>query len=118
MPYIEQEARKELLDRPVMTIGELNYMMSLCIIGYVNKYDLSYATIHDIYNAMEIIRTGRDRYNNELAVTISNIPISDDSEITHKDVQLTAGLAWTEFYRRIAGPYEDLKARQNGDVYE
>lgn len=83
MPYIAQKRRGELAQVPNYntpeTAGELNYMLSLLVIQYMNQHGLSYKIINDIVGALESAKQ--------------------------------------EFYRRVAVPYEDLKRKENGDVY-
>jgi len=36
----------------------------------------------------------------------------------NRDMTSTVDCIWDEFYRRVAIPYEDIKCKENGDVYE
>lgn len=85
MPYISTERRPELL--PLLgehglgpkTPGELNFLITMLILGYQGYKTLSYQTINDILGALEGAKS--------------------------------------EYYRRVAGPYENTKIATNGDVY-
>lgn len=80
MPYIEMGIRESLEQgrKPVLT-GELNYVISKEIDGYITRKGLGYAAINDVLGVLVCIQL--------------------------------------EVYRRIAAPYEDKKARENGEVW-
>lgn len=81
MPYISPNRRREIIKGSIPeNSGELNYELTLDIIGYMDsKGGLSYKTINDIIGALEGCKL--------------------------------------EFYHRLARPYEDIKIKNNGDVY-
>lgn len=117
MPYISSENKKELCFRKVKTPGELNYMMTLCIKDYVNKYGLSYNTCFEVKKAMRRLENRLERDGHELVDIICSIQTTEDSELTHEEFSVTAAMAYDEFRRRVVDPYEDSKINQNGDVY-
>ena len=51
MPYIKKEDR--CLWKGAETPGELNYLITTDIIGYMERKGLSYQTINDIVGALE-----------------------------------------------------------------
>lgn len=88
MPYIAQERRRRY-EEAIAALGaaidvetpggDINYIITRLLIGWMRKRGLSYAVLADAVGVME-----------------------------------TAKL---ELYRRVAGPYEDRKIEENGDVY-
>lgn len=54
MPYINPDARQAIEDgcRPT-TPGELNYLLTLCLLDYVEDCGESYQTYNDILGALE-----------------------------------------------------------------
>ena len=81
MPYIDKNRRFALLNGliDVSTPGELNYRITMLLIGYLNIKGESYQTYNDILGALEGAKL--------------------------------------EIYRRKVSFYEDLKIKENGDVY-
>mgnify|MGYP001590167630 CR=1 FL=1 len=58
MPYIKREDRERLsfhwdADETIKTPGELNYLLTEMILGYLDDKGLSYQTINDIVGALE-----------------------------------------------------------------
>jgi len=55
MPYIHEDARGELdwADRHAETAGELNYMITVELVEYLDRKGLSYQVINDILGALE-----------------------------------------------------------------
>ena len=84
MPYIDQKDRQvfegaiQELTNIVMSPGELNYVITRLIHGYVNFHGIKYDYLNDVVGVLE------------------NAKI--------------------EFLRRVVGPYEDKKAKINGDI--
>ena len=81
MPYISKIRRDEMFegDPTPLTVGELNFLLTMVVKEYLNSKGLSYSTINDIMGALEGAKL--------------------------------------EFYRRVAGPYENNKITENGDIY-
>jgi hypothetical protein len=83
MPYItkEQQAKADLSCFHINPndSGELNYVLTLICLNYVNHRGHRYSTMNDIIGALEGCKM--------------------------------------EFYRRLVAPYEDVKVKENGDVY-
>ena len=53
MPYIDKTARDCVAQDGAETAGELNYLLTLQAIAYVERKGLSYATINDVLGALE-----------------------------------------------------------------
>ena len=58
MPYVDPDRRAELprleyAGNVCMTSGELNYMLTMVAIGYLERHGLRYETINDIIGALE-----------------------------------------------------------------
>ena len=58
MPYITKERRDALLDQegaacPILTAGELNFVLTTVIHEYLRQHITSYATINDVLGALE-----------------------------------------------------------------
>lgn len=53
MPYITEEARRELGDRGPKTAGELNYCLSLVIKQYIRENGLNYQNCNDVVGALD-----------------------------------------------------------------
>lgn len=87
MPYIKQEARKDLdnqiniLGYTIGNVGELNYVITRIVAQYL---DLQSLTLHykDLNEVIGVLECAKQ-----------------------------------ELYRRLAAPYEDEKIKENGDVY-
>lgn len=85
MPYIKAVDRpqfQQAVDNLISLVtvdGEVNYVISELIFGYLNKIGFNYTGINRVMGILNCVGA--------------------------------------EFYRRVAGPYEDEKAKQNGDIY-
>lgn len=80
MPYLNEGVRFSLTDgRLPMTGGELNYLISTMIDGFITRKGLSYSAINEAIGALECAKL--------------------------------------EIYRRVASPYEQKKALENGEVF-
>lgn len=56
MPYIKQEDRgavRPASKRPAETAGELNYQLTMLVIGYIEQHGLSYTHINDALGALD-----------------------------------------------------------------
>lgn len=60
MPYIQQKARDELINRPedrkIATAGELNFMLSRVIETYLDGNGRSYQSYNDIVGALDCLK--------------------------------------------------------------
>jgi len=91
MPYIKQENRQQIdeiielavtpfgIGSMLKDAGEINYVITQILLGYVEKMGVRYRHINEVMGAIECAKL--------------------------------------ELYRRLAGPYEDRKIEENGDVY-
>lgn len=55
MPYIDHEARVNILDMGYhpRTAGELNFVISQLVSGYIQREGLGYATINEVIGVLE-----------------------------------------------------------------
>lgn len=53
MPYITQEAKERVATTVPETAGELNFRLTMEIIGYLIMHGLSYQTCNDIVGALD-----------------------------------------------------------------
>ncbi len=96
MPYIKQEDRDRIMDK-IEGFGAIGDVTSI-IIDEINKPgELNYAITEMMKNYLE--RKG---------VSYTNM----------NEVIGVLECAKMELYRRMAAPYEDVKIKENGDVYD
>lgn len=53
MPYIQPEAKAELSERAPATPGELNYILTVFCLDYVENNKECYQTFNDVLGALE-----------------------------------------------------------------
>ena len=54
MPYIQPESRDSLIQsREAQSPGELNFLFTKDVVGYVERKGLSYQTINDVLGALD-----------------------------------------------------------------
>lgn len=89
MPYIKQAERGNMaqLLQPPKTTGQLNYLITVVCLAYMRGFNLEAGIPEDSVSYTAI--------NNVIGALES---------------------CKLEFYRRQAAPYEDDKARENGDI--
>jgi hypothetical protein len=111
MPYLKPDDRitTEANLSTVTTGGQLNYLVTLLIIG-AWKANPRYSTVHDLYKQLVL--------NPEKSTVLNKLNAAIPESMTRSDVYAAAALAFHEFYRRVASKYEDERAKENGDVYE
>ena len=117
MPYITQQQREELLSRPPIVVGELNYVIHLelfreyidetAIAAIIDTYlygrEASYTLYNSVMGVLECVY--REFHHRKphgfnlyyIAVAIQNVQ------------------EW--FYNKYLLPYETKKREENGDVY-
>lgn len=130
MPYITPKQRKQLLRRVPKTTGELNYLITLRLKRYIETFPrLSYDTFNFIVGVLDDVRAEmRQRswgyfHHDGLEKDIFRIiqsylhkwPVVTSHEL--KQVRGVLMCVMFELYRRVIGPYEDIKAKSNGDVF-
>ena len=86
MPYVDSLSREKylsILDEidalAILHPGELNYLITMICLSYIDDHGEQYQTFNDIVGALENAKQ--------------------------------------ELYRRVVVNYEDLKKKENGDVY-
>lgn len=123
MPYIKQEDRSKVLNIGIAnTPGELNYLLSHMVHNFVLRKGLSYATIVDvevsIHRVVEkCLGLKHTKKDNELVLQLFSV-LKRHEHIDEEVRLVTLGLVGAEFYRTVAGPYEDKKRLENGSVSE
>ncbi len=106
MPYIKQKDRKRIeKEKNIASFGELNYLIYREMVKQW-KLNSKYLTIHTI-----------KQWSNHISYLWGCLPDGVYYRGLNTDL-LTAGeLAFMEFYRRYAVPYENKAKKRNGDVY-
>jgi len=86
---------------------------------YIKKEQRNVVDAHVKKLADAIKETGKENRAGVLNYSVSCL-IHQLYELRYSEVNEAVGALECikqEYYRRIAGPYEDLKAKENGDVY-
>jgi hypothetical protein len=108
MPYINEEQRK-MVDHCVNDVV-------LCIkTTLINKDNVNTFKIEKTSNQEMLILCGVLNY------VITRLCAKLISDVSYPKIAMITGVLENvkqEFYRRLAGPYEDQKILQNGDVTE
>jgi cystathionine beta-lyase family protein involved in aluminum resistance len=80
MPYIKKEARTEISDgrRPLTTAGELNYAITVLLLGYTRVHGLSYQTLNEVVGVMEC---AKQEYYRRLAVPYEEMKILENGDL-------------------------------------
>jgi len=80
MPYIEEDRRKPLneLEATPQTAGELNYVITMSLIGYLHEHGLSYATINDIVGALE---GAKQEFYRRIAEPYENLKVMRNGDV-------------------------------------
>ena len=126
MPYIKQEKREAVKTEGAKDPGELNYILTFEIQEWLKQSDkISYnGHVHEIGVALERlielygpIKMPFSSQSTIEANLYTRILISDLVDC-RDDVRAVLRWCQSEFYRRVAVPFEDQKIKENGDVYE
>lgn len=139
MPYITIKARRRLDQTPdPLDAGELNYVITMLLQNHLAQHGLSYAAINAVLGALEEAKAdvyrrvalpyeehktpqrlrGGAELNDRLDKLLRRYPLQHG--VSHATLDAMLGAlegAKAEFYRRVAVPYEERKAAENGDVY-
>lgn len=81
MPYIPQDRRDALIDPSFTTIqtpGELNYVITMTLIQYVEQHGLSYQTINDI---MGVLSAAGWEFYRRIALPYENNKIAANGDV-------------------------------------
>ena len=111
MPYIKAEQRSLLSRQPlaIESVGDLNYLAFTKMVEIWNS-NKKYETVHKI---KKLVRSPDSTEEfGQLLYLVPKAAIGYDAE----DVKAAIELAFLEFYRRIVAPYENQKAKENGDL--
>ena len=90
MPYINQDRRDNLQEALEELVEKLNSLYGGCFPGDLN-YSISFLLLETL-----VRQTNYSNINNAIGML----------ECVKQ-----------ELYRRVAGPYEDIKAKENGDIF-
>jgi hypothetical protein len=113
MPYIPGSSRNILKDLTIHTdnVGDYNYLYTLAYLKvWLKEGNQRYKTIHALKKASLYPITLDEVNEVESRLTVTGVPI-EDREVARL-------LAFAEFYRRVAGEYEDLAIYKNKDLPE
>jgi hypothetical protein len=77
MPYISQEARKEVANIGPSNAGELNYAISMLLVDYWKKHE-NYQGINDIVGALE---GAKQEFYRRVAVVYENKKIFSNGDL-------------------------------------
>lgn len=88
MPYIAETLREKVspIGYPAHTVGELNFQITMIILGYVKHWGLSYSHINDVLGALEGAKL---EFYRRVAVPYENQKIEDNGDVY--PVELTQG---------------------------
>ncbi|MGD9724861.1 MAG: hypothetical protein AB7V39_00435 [Nitrospiraceae bacterium] len=119
MPHIPKSEYEPVRNGGMLpTPGRLNWLVSDTIIDYVNLRGLSYQTIHEVRVAIQELKMGS--MFTELASKIASALRSayPGHRMDVAEQEALFGNVWDEFYRVVAGPYENEAMNKNGNAYE
>ena len=88
-------------------VGDYNYLITSILDGFIIGDKVSYGKINTAIGIMDFV--SYDIF--PLVAFMDNIKDMISIRGVYRCVQL-------ELYRRLAGPYEDTKVEENGDVYK
>lgn len=117
MPYIKDERRAELkVGSSPRDGGELNYLFTLLVLYGYHKPEAFEKICDDYWSLSE------QRYKNinELGGAALNCALEFKRRGFHdkcREGLKALGEGYIDWYRKNAGPYEDTKILENGDVF-
>lgn len=132
MPYVDEAARARVkLDSSAESAfpknaGELNYLLTLSALRYLEQAPLNYQRINNVITALGATQRffGTRQADGLHAYTDDMTPLAAEfamialmARLPDGDTIGTIACMGLEFYRRVAVPYETRKAHDNGDVY-
>jgi len=86
---------------------------------YIKKEQRTVVDVQVKKLAEAIKSTGKENRAGVLNYSISSL-LKELYELRYSEVNEAVGMlecTKQEYYRRVAGPYEDIKIKENGDVY-
>jgi hypothetical protein len=121
VPYITAEARQKLATgQPATGPGELNYLVTMTVLEHVRRGGRQ----KDMVNALVTIIQQYEAYAGESYTTINAVvgvlhcarmELLRRTIVCGPEAALLKELA-TEYYAKVAAPYEDGKLAANGDL--
>lgn len=110
MPYLTDTDKMKLDEKPLeqWSAGDINYAVTNRAIARLMTMEVNYNNLQSVFHMIP-------KFAKEFADMI-------DCDCSEYDFYLrrfmgAADLARLEFYRRLIAPYEDMKIKENGDVY-
>lgn len=121
MPYIKYEDRTAVITtKKAKTLGELNFLLTYTIHDFVLSVGLSYDNIvlveKSIHRVVEKCLGLKQTKPDSPLTTKLFLILLGNKHIDEEDRLITLGLVGAEFYRVVAGKYEDKKRKENGSV--
>lgn len=123
MPYIKQDKRNKVREGFPEDNGDLNFLFFELFQNHFLTQGMRYQQVHEVLRAIEscklFIATGQNPYgltNDRLTLSTFDMIQKKMTGTQFGDVIGALEGAKLEFYRRIAGGYEDLAIIRNGDV--
>ena len=129
MPYIKKEDRIPVSRVGPTTEGELNYILTMDCISLLGKRGLSYGVLNNLIGALDhalasyLKGESKPPYISLDAQLFRAILVdyakrhSAPKYDVRDEVAGAVRCCQHELYRRIAVPYENIKIRENGDVF-
>lgn len=120
MPHIPKDEYEPVRNGGMLpTAGRLNWLVTDTIIDFINKEGLCYMAIDEVRVAIEELKAGvnlASQLTGAIRAALSKAyPTLVLSEPQRKAL---FGNVWDEFYRLVAGPYENEAMNRNGNAYE
>ena len=125
MPYIKQTKRSRLQVQPteIRDAGELNYMVTKAALRHVNNPDLN-KFLQDVRTFVIFYKQSTNLLNYQFSNDVVGALVCAGLELERRlgtsDAELLSIKLLTqarEFYKIYVAPYEDLKIKENGDVF-
>ena len=125
MPYVDKELRRKLEDERVVpsTAGELTYRLFMLALAAENRpyradAVAQVATVEQaiLNQVKEYVQHNGVRYQT-ICEAMGSLECTS-RELRRRKVRVEVNFRYLQglFYREVAGPYEDQKIQQNGDV--
>ena len=122
MPYIKQERRKAVEEGDIQNVGELNYYITMKLLGYMKEHGESYKEYVNVFAVLECarmclitkLRMKIDEHPPEGFIHSVVGPLQD--WYNPYEALATISMVEQEMYRRRIGKYEDGAISRNGDL--
>lgn len=116
MPYIKQELRESLhKSLTPSNVGELNYLLSCWMNDFIVQHGKNYRNLSEAMDRVRRVLKGTRSFSDYIYLPDRYINVSG---LEFNEVERAVHDSIAEFYRRVAGPYEDTAIEKNGDCYD